>query len=506
MRQLKPFVFFVPFVLLLFSMGYSLLDSSGFLASVKGMNDWILRYFGWLFSAGTLLFVALCIWVYFSPLAKVRIGGKEAKPILTRWQWFSIILCTTIAIGILFWGTAEPLYHLHAPPRGPGVDADTAGAARFAMSTMFMHWTFTPYSIYTVAGLMFALGYYNFKQSFSLSAMLYPVLGLRTARWGNLIDAVCLYSLVAGMAASLGAGALTISGGLERYLGIPDTPMLLLVTTVAIVLVFVISAITGLTNGIKSLSNINTYAFMGIALFALVFGPTRFLFTFGAEGLVDYARTFLPRSLGLDVDKSWADSWTVFYWANWLAWAPVTAAFLGRIAVGYTVRDFIHYNLLLPSIFGMLWMVIFSGNALYIDFFSSTADLYGALQSKGPENVVYAVLDQLPFPHVLGITFFLTAFLSYVSGADANTSAMGGLCTTGISPESPEPPAWIKIAWGGIIGVTAWVMVAYAGIDGIKMASNLGGYPALFLILLVSAGLIKILLTIRKHPVDIAEG
>ncbi|MBK6948773.1 MAG: BCCT family transporter [Haliscomenobacter sp.] len=275
-----------------------------------------------------------CIWVYFSPLARVRIGGKEAKPLLTRWQWFSIILCTTIAIGILFWGTAEPLYHLHAPPAGAGVDADTAGAARFAMSTMFMHWTFTPYSIYTVAGLMFALGYYNYKQPFSLSAMLFPVLGRKTARWGNLIDAVSLYSLVAGMAASLGAGTLTISGGLERYLGIPDTPMLLMATTFSIVLVFVVSAITGLTNGIKSLSNINTYAFMGIALFALVFGPTRFLFTMGAEGLVDYVRTFLPRSLGLDVEKSWADSWTVFYWANWLAWAPVSAAFLGRIAVG----------------------------------------------------------------------------------------------------------------------------------------------------------------------------
>ncbi|MBK6948772.1 MAG: BCCT family transporter [Haliscomenobacter sp.] len=100
-------------------------------------------------------------------------------------------------------------------------------------------------------------------------------------------------------------------------------------------------------------------------------------------------------------------------------------------------------------------MGIFSGNALYIDFFSSSADLYGALQTEGPENVVYAVLDQLPLPQLLGITFFLTAFLSYVSGADANTSAMGGLCSTGISPESPEPPAWIKIAWGGIIGITA---------------------------------------------------
>ena len=491
--KLKKEVFFIPFLLLLASMAYSLLDAAGFLKSVQGANHWILQYFGRTFSFGTFLFVVLCAWIYFSPLARLRIGGESAVPLLKRGQWFSVILCTTIAIGILFWGAAEPLFHLHEPPSGSGIIPGTEAAARFSMSSMFMHWTFTPYSIYTLAGLTFALSYYNHRQSFSLGAMLYPILGSKSVRWGSWVDAICLYSLVAGMAASLGAGALTISGGLERYFGASGGPVLLGGIILSIVTAFVLSSITGLTRGIKSLSNLNTWFFFLLVLVVLVFGPVSALLRIGLDGLLEYVSTFLPRSLGIGVDKSWSDSWTVFYWANWLAWTPITAVFLGRMAVGYTVREFIQFNLLLPGFFGMLWMGVFSGNALYMDYYGGTQDLYAILKSQGPENVIYAVLGEFPWPKALGIAFFATAFLSYVAGADANTSAMGGICTGGISPESPEAPAWIKIAWGAAIGLCAWVMVAYAGIDGIKMASNLGGFPALLLMLAVAAGWINTL-------------
>ena len=496
--KLKKAVFFIPFSLLLLSMAYSLFDASGFLDLVQSANQWILHYFGRVFSFGTFLFVLLCTWIYFSPLAHLRIGGEAAEPILKRGQWFSIVLCTTIAIGILFWGAAEPLFHLHEPPEGSGLIPGSKAAARFSMSAMFMHWTFTPYSIYTLAGLAFAFSYYNHRQSFSLGAMLYPILGNKSARWGNWVDAVCLYSLVAGMAASLGAGALTISGGLERYFGATGGPILLGGIILAIVIAFVLSSITGLTRGIKSLSNLNTLVFFLLVGIVLLFGPVRSLFSIGIAGLSEYLWTFLPRSLGIGIDKSWSDSWTVFYWANWLAWTPITAVFLGRMALGYTVREFIQYNLLLPGCFGLLWMSVFSGNALYIDFYAGTQDLYGILKSQGPENVIYAVLGEFPWPKTLGIAFFATAFLSFVAGADANTSAMGGICTGDISPESPEAPAWIKIAWGTAIGLCAWVMVAYAGIDGIKMASNLGGFPALILMLAISAGWIKLLLASYK--------
>jgi choline-glycine betaine transporter len=497
--KLKLPVFLFPFFLLTGSMIYSLVDAVGFLREVKNLNDWVLYHFGWLFSAGTLFFLLLCIWIYFSPLAKIKIGGKHAVPVLTRWEWFSITLCTTIAIGILFWATAEPLYHYHAPPGGLGIDKDTPAAARFAMSTMLLHWTFTPYSIYTVAGLMFALAYYNLKQPFSLGAMLYPLLGRPvSARWSGVIDAICLYSLVAGMAASLGAGILTVSGGLHQFFGVSSTPLLLFGITVLIVGSFVLSAITGLLNGIRILSNINTYAFFVLAVFVLVFGPTRHLLQFGWEGTVDYVTTFFPRSLGLGVEKKWADSWTIFYWANWLAWTPVTALFLGRVAIGYTVRDFIQYNLILPSIFSAVWMMIFSGDALYIDAVSHTANLYTSLQNSGPESVIYRVLDQLPLAQITGLSFLATAFLSYVAGADANTSAMSSLCTHGITPESPEAPVWVQIAWGSLVGLVAWVMVANAGIDGIKMASTLGGFPALFLIIGVAGSLVALLIR-PKH-------
>jgi putative effector of murein hydrolase len=41
-------------------------------------------------------------------------------------------------------------------------------------------------------------------------------------------------------------------------------------------------------------------------------------------------------------------------------------------------------------------------------------------------------------------------------------------------------------------------MVAYAGIDGIKMASNLGGVPALALMLVIAAGWLKVLFSAYK--------
>src|SRR3546814_17948532 len=84
----------------------------------------------------------------------------------------------------------------------------------------------------------------------------------------------------------------------------------------------------------------------------------------GGEGAADYAATFLPRSLGLDVDADWHRQWTIFNWANWFAWAPVTALFLGRLAVGYTVRAFIAVNLLLPALFVAVWLVIIAGTTI----------------------------------------------------------------------------------------------------------------------------------------------
>ncbi len=501
MKNLKHEVFWLPFIILIASAIYSLINTVHFLEIVKIANDWILNTFGWLFSLSTLCFLGIVIYAYFSKIGNLKIGGNTAKPLLKKWQWFSITLCATIATGILFWGTAEPLYHLNAPPEGLNIAANSPQAMRFSLATMFLHWTFTPYGIYTLTALTFALVYYNLKQPFSLAALLYPIFGERVyGRIGNVIDAICLYSLVAGMAASLGAGILTISSGIELFTTIKPTLFILAMIAVAIVTTFILSAISGLQKGIRILSDINIRAFMVLGVFVFLFGPTLFIIEIGIESFGDYLNQFFKRSLynGASANDSWAKDWTIFYWANWLAWTPVSALFLGRLGVGYSVKEFIRFNLFYPALFGCFWMMIFSGSILYFETMEA-ANLYAVLNENGAESIIFELFKKLPFAGITSFIFLLIAFLSYVTAADSNTSAMSGISSKGISPDNPEPSLIIKIIWGITIGVIAWVMVAFAGIDGIKMASNLGGFPALLLVIMVAFALVKLIKQLGKN-------
>ena len=436
-----------------------------------------------------------CLILIVHPIGKKRIGGANAKPFLTKWRWFSIVLCTTIATGIIFWGTAEPLYHFDSPFSASGTTANTAEAANQSMSYMFLHWTFTPYAIYTVPALMFALAFYNRQKSFSLRSTLFPILPKKnTGRLAAFIDGICLYALVAGMAASLGAGILTLSGGIKNLTGFESQWLLLLIAG-WIVASFTISAISGLMKGIRILSDINARIFVLLALFILFFGPTQSILNQFTNGFIQYIRDLPEMSLVsiIHPDDPWPKSWTTFYWANWLAWAPITALFLGRLSYGYTVRQFLVFNWLFPALFGVLWMSIFSGATLHLEL--EGLNLTALLNSQGPESVIYRVFEEFPLQPFIAGLFLLTAFLSYVTAADSNTEAMGGISSTGISPESPSPPISIKIIWGITIGAVAYIMISMAGIDGIKMLSNLGGLPSLFLIVAVNIGLIYLLIS-----------
>lgn len=184
------------------------------------INNWILQSFDWLFSYVTLSLVITLVIIYFSPLGKVKIGGENAVPLLSKWKWFSITLCTTLATGILFWAVAEPMYHMTSPPTSLDLVANSLETRDFTMATMFMHWSFSPYAIYCVPSLVFALCYYNLNKPFTISSFLVPTIGQKVANKGaNIIDAVALFALVAGMASSLGTGILVLSGGIEAQLG-----------------------------------------------------------------------------------------------------------------------------------------------------------------------------------------------------------------------------------------------------------------------------------------------
>ena len=484
----------------------SLINLDGFFAFAKLLNDWILATFANVISWAVFGFVLTCIAVVASPLGKVTIGGKGATRTLDPLSWFSITLCTTIAIGILFWAMAEPMFHLYAPgAEARGIAPQSEDAKAFSLVTLFMNWTISPYAIYTVAALTFALAYHNLGKPYSVSGPFVALIGRPLpGPVASVLDAAILLALIMGMAASLGAGMLLLSGGVANLTGLSSGPLSLALVALAIGVVVLISSLTGLMRGIRVLSLLNTWFFFGFVVFIFIFGPTREMVVQGFSAAGGYLFEFVDRSLligSASEDSEWAKGWTTFYFANWLAWAPVTAMFLGRIARGYSVRAFVLVNLILPSLFSMIWMSVFGVFAMETDLAQAGA-LKETLDAAGPEGVMFRALDFIPLSGLMIPLVLLLSFISYVTAADSNTEAISQICKTHdhqmTEDDETEPNApRLKMIWVILLCLMAWIMVAFSGIDGVRMLSNVGGLPALFVVLGLQVCLIRMVFQAR---------
>lgn len=501
--NIRPWVFWPPFILLILAVFSSILFPDSFIIVFRHIQQSILTNFSLGFSWVSFTMTLLTIAVFFSPLGNYKIGGNSAVPRLNRISWFAIVLCTTIAVGILFWGSAEPLSHFLFPPDFKRFQANSEEAKSFALGALYFHWGFTPYAIYAVPALVFALMFYSGKRRFSLSVMLRPMIGSSPHRfWETGLDMFSLFALVTGMAAALGAGILSLSGGFLAFFPELDPTFLTGFITLVILLTFIISASTGIENGIKNLSLFNLGFFFLIAFLFVVLGEKGKILNLILTGFTQYFSNFTDLSLQLSgAGSSWTYDWSTFNFAMWMAWAPMTALFLGKIAVGRTVREFLLVNWFLPALFCLLWMGIFGGTTL--DFASYSPGIYKDLyQNSGPESIIYKVFEDMGYFKILSQLFILGIFISYVTAADSSTDALASISMKKQYGDPFRSDTNLKVIWGVLIGFLSWVMITYSGIDGVRILSVIGGLPALFFLLLVSLCLLMMLISPKKYLSD----
>lgn len=496
MMKLKPLVFWPPFLLCLAVVALNYANEEQFVTLMTAAHQWVSNTFGWLVSLLAFGMLVLCAAIYVAPFGRTVLGGPDAKPLLTRWQMFTVVLTTNIAAGILFWGTVEPVSYLSKPPLK--IVPHSPEAAQFAIATVYLHWTITPYAVPSIVGLMFAFAYFNMRKPFSLGAPLAPLLGRQgEGPIAHVIDALCLYCLVAALSAALGGAALLLGGGVNHVFGIEGKPTNLLLGFIiaAIMGTAVAAAVSGVTKGIRIIANVNTAFLIGFLALILFLGPTRFILNFAVEGLGQFLGQYFQKVLftGAAHQERWPHDWTQMLFSAFFAWAPIMGVFLGRIAYGYTVRAFLFFNVLLPALFTGFWMAVICGAVVHMELIEKAklSELL-LLDPKDPSHVLYGFLGRLPLTGFLVPVLLITAFLSFVTTADGTTDAMSNISSQGISPEHSESPTFVKIAWGSLVAVFCWIMVTYFGLDGIRMLSNLGGFPALFLCLAIGICAVRV--------------
>ncbi len=504
--KLRKITFFPPFIILALLVVISFINKEGFLGLVNTINNWIIANVGWGASILALVITLTGVIAIFTKFGDVRIGGENAKPEISNFTWFTIALTTTMAAGVLFWGPAEPIAHYMAPPTEIyGVEPLTPEAMKFSMETMFLHWTIVPYAIYTVPAVVFAFMYYNAKKPFSIASEMAPLLGKYAykKRTMQIIDAITLFSIGAGMAGSVAQGFLNISGGISKITGLPSNPQMWLVVGIVTGLAVVATSISGIQKGMKHISNINVYGYIVFLVFLLIFSNAPFLLNLATEAFGGFVGNFFERILttGAAQDSQWPQWWTTFYWFSWMAWAPTSGAFMGRIAYGRKIKHVLGLYIGVCASVSMLWMTLVSGTALWTQK-SGAADLVASYE-RGVENVPYDMLASMPFGQIVIVLFVILIFLSLVTACNSNTIAMAGISTQGISPESPDAPNWLKLVWGAVAMGLGYIMVSIVGVDGVKIIANFGGMFAAIIMIGATVSLIKLILNHKRYDMTI---
>lgn len=451
--------------------------------AINAALNFINTTFGWLYLLLVTLFVLVCFILAFSKYGKIKLGKDDDVPEYSTFSWFAMLFSAAMGIGLIFWSIAEPMSYFAAPPVG---EANTVATAQWSLRQTIFHWGLHPWSIYAITGM--ALAYFSFRKDLParISSIFEPVLGKDNLNGGyaKAIDIFAVIATVAGVATSLGFGAMQINGGLNYLLGMEISNANAVLVIAVVTVLFIISAVTGIKKGILILSNINMSLMSILMLFLLITGPTLYILNSIVSATGDYLQNLLWLSFYADPNGvyaeqagyDWVGGWTVFYWAWWISWGPFVGGFIARISKGRTVKEFVMGVLIAPVLLSILWLGVFGSTALHIDLFGAggIAEAVAADQT----SALFITLNHLPGGGIFAIVATILIATFFITSADSATFCMGMYTSGG----ALEPDTGLKVFWGVIEGAVTAALVVSGGIAALKASSILTAFPFMLII------------------------
>jgi choline/glycine/proline betaine transport protein len=485
-----PEVFLVSGGLILLFVLFTLLFKEPATSAFGAVQAFVSGTLGWFLILSVSFFLLFTIYIAFSKLGHVRLGGPDARPEFPTFAWVAMLISAGMGIGLMFWSVAEPIYHFQDPPAMLGnIEPNTAAAAQQAMAITFFHWGLHAWGIYALVGLSLAFFAFNWGLPLTIRSVFYPLLGERIYGWpGNMIDILAVASTLFGLATSLGLGVQQVNAGLNFLFGLTvSTPVQ--VGLIAIITGFATaSVVSGLGNGVRRLSELNMILAGALMVFVLLVGPTLFVMGSFVQNVGYYLGSLPIMSFWTESfsGTGWQSSWTVFYWGWWISWSPFVGIFIARISRGRTVRQFILGVLVLPSMLTFLWMSVFGGTALSMELGELSGVISGAV-SEDVATALFVMLQQLP---LTGITSFLGIVLVvvfFVTSSDSGSLVVDSL-TSGGKLESPVPQ---RVFWAVTEGVVAAALLLGGGLSALQTASITTGLPFAVVLLIMCYSIYK---------------
>ncbi len=197
-------------------------------------------------------------------------------------------------------------------------------------------------------------------------------------------------------------------------------------------------------------------------IYVFIIGPTTFILNNWCNSLGLLFSDFFKLSLWTDPisNGGFPEGWTVFYWAWWVAYAPMMGLFVARISRGRTIRQVVIGELVYGSLGCWVFFAIWGGYAIHLQT-SGGLDVYSILKDSGWSNnvTIVAILKAMPGGKYIFIPVF-TVLCSIFLATTLNSAAYTLL------PRSPKTFRGRRTATlesnplgpdSGILGIGAFV-------------------------------------------------
>jgi choline/glycine/proline betaine transport protein len=472
--------------------------------AIGTLVGWTSEWFGWFYILFATVVLAFVVFLAMSRYGRTKLGPEHSTPQYSTFAWVSMLFAAGIGTDLMFFAVAEPVSQYLAPPVG---EAQTVETAREATVWTLFHYGISGWGMYALMGV--ALAYFSYRMNLPLAirSALYPIAGKRVrGLLGHSVDIAAVLGTIFGVATSLGIAVVQLNFGLGLLFGVPEGRVAQIGLITLAVVMATLSAVSGVDRGIKALSKLTVVLALALVAFVLLAGDTVFLLNGLVLNIGDYISSFPQLTLqtfAFERPVDWLNSWTLFFWAWWVAWASFVGLFLARISRGRTIRQFVAGTLLLPFSYVLVWVSVFGNTA--IDVIRQGNQAFGELAMNTPERGFYTLLMEYPaFPFVAAVATFV-GLLFYVTSADSGALVMANLSSRLRTPQI-DANKGVRIFWAVATGVLTAAMLVVGGVPALQGATVVMGLPFTFVMVLVMVGLYRALHKESRRAEDHALG
>ena len=227
-------------------------------------------------------------------------------------------------------------------------------------------------------------------------------------------------------------------------------------------------------------------------LIILLLGPSKYILSNSADSFIFLLKEYIPMSVSTGTDIS--INWSVFYWAWWLALAPMIGTFIINVSNNKSLRQIIFGTIFIGSfgcIFSMMILSNLSISLFESGYINSPNIIENNLMSK--EELVVKTISSLNYNYLL-IAFSMILIIFLCTTYDSATYV---LASASMKDSSMESSKSLRVLFAILLVVQPTLLMYLNGVDSFKWIMVIFSIPLLFIYLMLIYSILKNVYSIK---------